>query len=147
MNDVLYTKPWMRAAPYLVGMLGAIAWTRYRPVLVSFADKAVRVSALSVGIRAPLLRWQAWLRTHSLVYHLVYLTLLVSASALFFDTTKLYQTADMTPTWSKARAVLDSVWSHTAWAACVIGLLILWVASPFDALTRILSAGFWCVMP
>ena len=67
------------------------------------------------------------------------------AAYLFFGTSKLYQTADLTPSWSNSRALADTVMAHPAWAAAVMGLLLIWISSPFDALRRVLAAGFWCV--
>jgi hypothetical protein len=41
--------------------------------------------------------------------------------------------------------LLDTIFGHTVWAILVCCLLLLWVASPHDALARFLSAGFWYV--
>ena len=51
MSNAIYTKPWMRASPYLIGMLAGMAWVRYKPSLCALADRATRLTALRCTIR------------------------------------------------------------------------------------------------
>ena len=44
MSNAIYTKPWMRASPYLIGMLAGMAWVRYKPSLCALADRATRLT-------------------------------------------------------------------------------------------------------
>ena len=57
-SDVLFTKPWFRCPPYLVGMVAAMLWCMYKAHLTAYVDHAIRASVLSAGIRNPRERLQ-----------------------------------------------------------------------------------------
>lgn len=121
-NSDIYTRPWYRIQPYFVGMLGAMAWHKYRPKLVAFFQDGHK------GRTSTTVRWVVFLVTVLLLA-----TIWLSARSFYHGDSK----------WSRARLAVFTAFTRPAWAALLMVLCILWFAYPGAVLARFMAAGVW----